>query len=34
LVSAEMRKRVDVAKAFIISGKIKVVDYTVAKSCR
>jgi basic membrane protein A and related proteins len=34
LVSAEMRKRVDVAKALIIGGKIKVVDYTAAKSCQ
>jgi basic membrane protein A and related proteins len=34
LVSADMRKRVDNAKADIISGKIKVVDYTVAKSCQ
>jgi basic membrane protein A and related proteins len=33
LVSADMRKRVDATKALIISGKIKVVDYTVAKSC-
>jgi basic membrane protein A and related proteins len=33
LVSVDMRKRVDNAKADIISGKIKVVDYTVAKSC-
>jgi basic membrane protein A and related proteins len=34
LVSADMRKRVDTAKADIISGKVKVVDYTVAKSCQ
>ncbi len=34
LVGVDMRKRVDNAKADIISGKIKVVDYTVAKSCQ
>jgi basic membrane protein A and related proteins len=34
LVSADMRKRVDAAKADIIGGKIKVVDYTVGKVCR
>ena len=34
LVSAEMKKRVDAAKADIVSGKIKVVDYTVDSSCK
>lgn len=34
LVSADMKKRVDAAKADIVSGKIKVVDYTVASSCK
>jgi basic membrane protein A len=33
LVSAEMEKRVGQARADIISGKIKVVDYRVAGSC-
>lgn len=33
LVSADMRKKVDAAKADIISGKIKVVDYTTASKC-
>jgi basic membrane protein A and related proteins len=34
LVSADMKKKVDAAKADIISGKLKVVDYTVANSCK
>jgi basic membrane protein A len=34
LVSADMKKRVDAAKADIVSGKIKVVDYTVDSSCK
>jgi basic membrane protein A and related proteins len=34
LVSAEMRKAVDTAKADIIAGKIKVIDYTAAKTCQ
>jgi basic membrane protein A and related proteins len=33
LVTADMRKRVDAAKADIIAGKIRVIDYTAAKSC-
>jgi basic membrane protein A len=32
-VSADMEKRVNAAKADIISGKIKVVDYRAASSC-
>jgi basic membrane protein A len=34
LVTAEMKKKVDAAKADIISGKIKVVDYMAANACR
>ena len=34
LVSADMKKRVDAAKADIISGKIKVIDYMTASSCK
>ncbi len=34
LVSAEMKRRVDAAKADIVSGKLKVIDYTVANACR
>ncbi len=34
LVSADMKKRVDAAKADIISGKLKVVDYMVANGCK
>jgi basic membrane protein A and related proteins len=33
LVTAEMKKAVDAAKADIISGKIKVVDYMAASKC-
>jgi basic membrane protein A and related proteins len=33
LVSADMKKRVDAAKADIISGKIKVIDYMVKSAC-
>jgi basic membrane protein A and related proteins len=33
LVTADMRKKVDAAKADIISGKIKVVDYMAASKC-
>jgi basic membrane protein A len=33
VVSADMEKRVNAAKADIISGKIKVVDYRAASSC-
>jgi basic membrane protein A len=34
LVSAEMRRKVDAAKADIIAGRLKVIDYTVANTCR
>ena len=34
LVSADMRKRVDAAKADIIAGKIKVIDYMAANACK
>ena len=34
LVSAEMKKRVDAAKADIIGGKIKVIDYMAAGACK
>lgn len=34
LVSADMKKKVDAAKADIISGKIKVADYMAANSCK
>ena len=34
LVSADMKKKVDAAKADIISGKIKVADYMAANACR
>ena len=34
LVSADMRTRVEAARADIISGKLRVVDYTVAQACR
>ena len=34
LVSADMKKKVDAAKADIISGKIKVIDYMAASSCK
>jgi basic membrane protein A len=33
LVTAEMRRRIDAAKADIISGKIKVIDYMAANKC-
>ena len=33
LITADMKSKVDQAKQDIISGKIKVVDYTAAKSC-
>ena len=33
LVTAEMRRRVDAAKADIVAGRIKVVDYTAANAC-
>jgi basic membrane protein A len=34
LVSADMKKKVDAAKADIIGGKIKVVDYMAANACK
>ena len=34
LVTADMKKRVDAARADIISGKIKIVDFTVANACK
>jgi basic membrane protein A len=34
LVTPEMRRKVDAAKADIIAGKIKVIDYTAANSCK
>jgi basic membrane protein A and related proteins len=34
LVSADMKKKVDAAKADIVSGKIKVVDYMTASTCK
>ena len=33
LVSADMKKKVEAARADIISGKLKVVDYTAANKC-
>jgi basic membrane protein A len=34
LVSADMKKKVDTAKADIISGKIKVIDFMTASACK
>jgi basic membrane protein A len=34
LVSAEMKAKVDAAKADIVSGKIKVIDYMAANKCQ
>ena len=34
LVSAEMLKKVEAAKAEIIAGRLRVVDYTVANACQ
>lgn len=34
LVTPEMRRRVDAAKADIVSGRLKVIDYTAAMACR
>ena len=34
LVTADMKKRVDAAKADIISGKIKVADYMADNACK
>jgi basic membrane protein A len=29
-----MKRRVEAARADIVSGKLKVIDYTVANACR
>ena len=34
LVSADMKAKVDAAKADIIAGKIKVTDYMAANACK
>ena len=34
LVNAEMKAKVDAAKADIVSGKIKVIDYMAANACK
>jgi basic membrane protein A len=34
LVTPEMRRQVDAAKADIIAGRIRVIDYTAASACR
>jgi basic membrane protein A len=34
LISAEMKKKVDAAKADIIAGKIQVADYMAANACK
>jgi len=34
LVNADMKKKVDAAKADIISGKIKVADYMADNACK
>ena len=34
LVSADMKKKVDAAKADIIAGRIKVIDYMAANACK
>jgi basic membrane protein A len=34
LVTPEMRRRVDAAKADIIAGRLSVIDYTAANACR
>jgi basic membrane protein A len=34
LVTADMKRRVDAAKADIIAGKIKVIDYMAAYACK
>jgi basic membrane protein A len=34
LVTADMRKKVEAARADIISGRIKVIDFTVASACK
>jgi basic membrane protein A len=34
LVSADMKNKVDAAKADIIGGRIKVIDYMAANACK
>jgi len=34
LVTPSMRAKIDAARAQVIAGKLKVIDYTVANSCR
>ena len=34
LVSADMKKKVDAAKADIVAGKIKVADYMADNACK
>ena len=34
LISADMKKKVDAAKADIIAGKIKVADYMADNACK
>jgi len=34
LVSADMKKKVDAAKADIIAGKINVIDYMAKNDCK
>lgn len=34
LVTAEMKKRVEAARADIVSGKLKVIDFTAANACK
>jgi basic membrane protein A len=34
LVSPEMKRRVDAARADIVAGRLKVIDYTAANACR
>jgi len=34
LVTADMKKKVDAARADIVAGKIKVIDYMAANTCK
>ena len=34
LVSADMKKKVDAARADIVAGKINVIDYMAANACK
>jgi basic membrane protein A len=34
LVTADMKKKVDAAKADIVSGKIKVIDFMANNACK